>query len=67
MEFEEIESSFLNKAFKESWEAQLTQLDSRALTAWILLNRVLFSLVKGPYMPLNCAVFNQNETYLGQT
>jgi hypothetical protein len=32
----------LGKACNESWEAQLTRSDSWALTAWILLKKVLF-------------------------
>ena len=36
----------LSKACNESWVQQLTGLYAWALTAWILLNKVLFSLVK---------------------
>ena len=42
----------------ESWE-ELTCSDSWALTAWILLNKVMFFISKGPYY----VVFNKNEIY----
>ena len=46
------------KVCNESWEAQLTCLDSWVLTAWILLNKVLvFTLVKGPYYDFKLCSF----------
>ena len=35
-----------SKACNESWEGQLTSLTSWALTAWILINKVLFFINK---------------------
>ena len=46
----------LIKACNESWQAQLTLLDSWAFTAWILLNKVIV-FVKGPYYDLKLCSF----------
>ena len=51
------------KSLFQSWVQQLTRFDSWTLTAGILLNKVLFSLIKGPDYGLKLCIFSKESKY----